>query len=106
MLVVKRDPAEQLGLLRLGQLAALHGPAGRVLEVLAAALEGLVVDLHAGHGEAVAGEHLGDAGAHRAEPDHADRGEVAGLLPGVLVMAGSSHARFCDRVSDAVTRHW
>ena len=34
MSVVKRDPAEQLGLLLLAQLAALHRPGGGVLDVL------------------------------------------------------------------------
>ena len=59
------------------QLAARHGAAGRVLQVLATALDGLVVDLDADHREPVAGEHLGDAGAHGAQADHADRGELA-----------------------------
>ena len=64
-------------LVLLAQLAARHGAAGRVREVLATALDGLVVDLDADHREAVAGEHLGDAGAHGAQPDHADGGELA-----------------------------
>ena len=76
----ERDPAEQLGLLRLAELAPRHGPARGVLQVLAAALDALLVDLHADHVEAVAGEHLRDAGPHRAEADHADGGEVAGRL--------------------------
>ena len=73
----ERDPAEQLGLLGLGDLAALHRAAGGVLEVLAAALEALVVLLDADDGEAVAGEDLGDAGTHGAEADDADGAEGA-----------------------------
>ena len=76
------DPAEQRRLVLLAQLAARDGASGGVLEVLATALDGLVVDLDADHREAVAGEHLRDAGAHGAETDHADRGEVAGRLRG------------------------
>ena len=78
MLVVKVTATDQCLLVLLAQLAARHGATRGVLEVLAAALEALVVDLDADHGEAVAGEDLGDAGAHRAEPDDADRGELAG----------------------------
>ena len=44
---------------------------------LAPALEGLLGQLDADHLVAVAGEHLGDAGTHGAEADHADGGEVA-----------------------------
>ena len=90
----KRDPAEQLLLLVLGQLAALHRAGGRVLEVLAAALERLVGLLDADDGVAVAGEHLGDAGTHGAEADDADRGELpltaghAGHLPTGSVPGG------------------
>ena len=61
----------------LAQLAARDGAGGGVLEVLAAAVERLVVDLDADDGEAVAGEHLRDAGTHGAEADDADRLEVA-----------------------------
>ena len=91
------DPADQLGLLGLGQLAARDGPAGRVLEVLTTALERLVGDLDPGDVEAVAGEDLGDPGAHRAEPDHADPGELA--LRGLRCSswAGSSHAGTASR---------
>ena len=73
----QNDPPEQLGLLGLGDLPPLHRTTGRVLEVLAPPLEALVVDLDPDHLVAVAGEHLGDSGAHRAEADHADRGEFA-----------------------------
>ena len=51
--------------------------------MLTAALEALVVDLDSDHGETVAGEHLGDPGAHRAEPDHSDGGELAGRRGGI-----------------------
>jgi RecB family endonuclease NucS len=43
-----------------------------VLEVAAAALQRLVVDLDGGHRQARAGEHLGDAGTHGAQPDDAE----------------------------------
>ncbi len=72
------DPAQQLGLLGLGHLLALDRAAGGVGQVLAAALDALVVELDADHGVAVAGEDLGDAGTHGAETDDADRGEGAG----------------------------
>ena len=67
------DPVDQLRRLLLGELAPLDGPGGGVLDVLATALEGLLVQLDADHLVAVAGEDLGDAGAHRAEADDADR---------------------------------
>ena len=72
----ERHPVEQLLLLVLGELAALHGAGGGVLEVLAAAGDRLVVDLDADHGVPVAGEHLRDARTHGALSDHADRLEV------------------------------
>jgi hypothetical protein len=75
----ERDPADELVLLLLGELAALHRPAGRVLHVLTSALEGLLGQLHADDLVAVAGEDLGDAGTHRAEADHADGGELASV---------------------------
>jgi hypothetical protein len=59
----------------LGQLAALDRAVGGVLHVLPAPLEEVVGQLDADHGEALSGEDLGDAGPHRAESDHADRGE-------------------------------
>ena len=77
------DPAQQLGLGLLGELAARDGAVGGVLEVLAAAGQRLLGDLDTGDLEAVAGEHLGDAGAHRAEADDADLLELApSALPG------------------------
>ena len=85
------DPAQQLGLLLLGHLLALHRAPGGVLEVLAAALDAAVVELDADHGVAVAGEDLGDAGAHGAQADHADGGELAGSLV--------SHGRMLPRGS-------
>ena len=75
----ERDPAQQLGRLGLGELLALDRAGGRVLEVLAPAGHRLVVQLDADDGEPVAGEHLGDAGTHGAEADHADGRERAGL---------------------------
>ena len=71
------DPADELLLLVLGQLAAPYGPPGGVLDVLAAPLERLLRLLDAHHLVAVAGEDLGDAGAHGAEADDPDGGEVA-----------------------------
>ena len=59
--------------------SALHRAGGRVLEVLAAAVQRVVVLLDADDGEPVAGEDLGDAGTHGAQADHADRREGAGL---------------------------
>ena len=70
------DPAEQRLLLLLGQLAPRDGARGGVLEVLAPALDALLVDLDAHDVVAVAGEHLRDAGAHGAQSDDADRLEV------------------------------
>ena len=75
----ERDPAEQLGLLGLGHLLPLHRAAGRVLEVLPAAGQRVLVLLDPDDRVTVAGEHLGDAGTHGAQADHADRGEGAGL---------------------------
>ena len=51
---------------------------GGVLDVGAAALELLVGLLDADDVEPVPGEDLGDAGAHRAEADDTDRGELSG----------------------------
>ncbi len=84
----ERDLAQQLDLLDLGHLLPLDRPTGRVLEVLAPPLEGLVVLLHADHREAVAGEDLGDAGAHRAQADDADGAERA-----LGIAGGAGHAR-------------
>ncbi len=70
------DPPDQCGLVLLGELPALDRPVRGVLHVLAAALERLVGLLHAHDVVTVAGEHLGDARAHRAQPDHADAGKV------------------------------
>jgi hypothetical protein len=49
-----------------------------VREVPAAALDGLVGQLDPDHGEPVACEDLGDAGAHRAQSDDSDGVEGAG----------------------------
>src|SRR4029078_9421580 len=65
----------------LGQLATLLGTVGRVLDMGATTLELVVGLLDTDDGEAVAREHLGDAGAHRAEADDADRGELSGHGP-------------------------
>ena len=73
----ERDPVDQRGLLVLAQLAALDRAVGGVLDVLAAALEGLLGQLDADDLVAVAGEDLGDAGTHGAQADHADGGELA-----------------------------
>ena len=59
-----------------GELAAADGPRRGHLEVLAAALDGVVVDLGGDHAQAVAREHLDDARAHRAQTDDADRPEL------------------------------
>ena len=50
--------------------------------MLAAAGRGLLIELDADDGEPVAGEDLGDPGAHRAEADDPDRLEGAGGLSG------------------------
>ena len=71
------DPAEQRRALLLGELAARHGPRGRVLEVLPGAGDRVVVDLHPGDVETGTGEHLRDARAHGAETDDADLAELA-----------------------------
>ena len=71
------DPAEQLVGRLLRHLLALHRAPRGVLEVLASALDGRVVDLDPDDCVAVAGEDLGDAGAHGAEADDADGGELA-----------------------------
>ena len=73
---VIRSNSAVLVLLR--QLPALDRPVRRVLDVLAAALERVVVQLDTDHLVAVAGEDLGDAGAHGAESDHADGGGFTG----------------------------
>ena len=73
--VSKADPAQQLGLLGLGQLAAGHRPAGGVLDVAPAAGHGRLVAVDRHHAQAVAGEHLGDARAHGAQAHHAHPGE-------------------------------
>ena len=46
----------------------------------AATLEGLLGRLNADDLQALAREDLDDAGAHRAETDHADGGELPGHL--------------------------
>ena len=51
--------------------AAVDGPSERALEPAATGGEQGVVDLDRDDVEPGAGEHLDDAGAHRAEPDHA-----------------------------------
>jgi hypothetical protein len=84
------DPAEELGLLLLGHLLAGDRAAGRVLEVLTAALDALVVLLDTDDLEALAREHLGDTGAHRAETDDPDRLEGARGRGGLC--SGVSHA--------------
>ncbi len=54
------------------QLAAVDGAAGGALDVRAAARERGLVGLDRDYLHAAAGAHLGDARAHRAEPDDAD----------------------------------
>ena len=73
----QRDAAEQLVGRLLRHLLALDRPTRGVLEVLASALDGRVADLDPDDRVAVAREHLGDAGAHGAEADDADGGELA-----------------------------
>ena len=70
------DPAVQRGLVLGGELAARDGPVGGVLQVRPAPLDRGVVDLDGDDVDAVAGEHLHDAGTHGAESDHADSAEV------------------------------
>ena len=57
------------------QLAAGDRAGGRSLEPRPAGCDAGLGDLDADHLHAVPGQHLGDPGAHRAEPDHADPGE-------------------------------
>ncbi len=84
-------PAEQLGLFVLRHLAAPYRTAGRLLDMLPAHGQGVVIDLDPDHPVAVAGEDFGDAGAHRAEPDDADRGELAchGMHPPTPVIGSA-----------------
>jgi hypothetical protein len=97
------DPSEQLGLVGLGHLLALDRPVGGVLEVLAATLQPLVVDLDADDGIAVAGEDLGDAGTHGAESYDADRGEGAGRCRGGFLGRLSHGAHYSMPADDART---
>jgi hypothetical protein len=60
----------------LGELSASDRPGRGRPEVVAAALDGLVVHVRRDHLQPAAGEHLGDARAHRAQADHADRPEL------------------------------
>ena len=69
------DPREQgVGVL-LGELAPADGPRRGGVEVGEAAGDGVVVDLGGDDVQAVAGEHLDDARAHRAQTDDTDRSE-------------------------------
>ena len=70
------DPRVQRGLVLLAQLAAADGPAGGVLEHPTALLDRRLVDLDGDDVDAVAGEHLDDAGTHGAETDHSDLAEL------------------------------
>ena len=70
------DPVVQRLRLVLAELAARDRAGGGVLEVLTAAGDAVVVDLHADDGVAVAGEHLRDPGTHGAQSDNADGLEV------------------------------
>ena len=72
------EPVEDRLLLVLAELAPLLGAVGGVLDVGAAAVQLLVGLLDADDGEPVPGEDLGDAGAHRAQADDTDRGELSG----------------------------
>ncbi len=90
----KPDPTEELGLLGLGELLALHGAVGGVLEVGAPAVDRFVVELDADDVEAVAGEDLRDSGPHGAESDHADGAEVTSHGP-----HPSTRSRDAGRVS-------
>ena len=69
--------------------------------MLAPARHALVVQLDPDHGEPVAGEHLGDPGAHGAETDDADGRERAGLRRllshgAELVPPASRYSPQCD----------
>ena len=72
-----RDAGEQRGRLAVGQLAVAYGPTGRGGQVAVRAFEPGGVALDTDHLQARAGEHLGDASTHGAEPDHADLRELA-----------------------------
>ena len=76
----ERDPAEQLGLLR-PRSSCRASPRGPVecSRCWRPRATRLVVELDADDGEAVAGEHLGDAGTHGAEADDADGAERRAL---------------------------
>ncbi len=66
------DPVEQPLPLRLAELAARDRPCRGVLDVGARLPDGTLVDFHRDDVQPVAGEHLDDPGAHRAQPDDAD----------------------------------
>ena len=83
------DPCEQGLLLGGVQLAPVHRTAGRDLQVAAPTRGRDRVGLHADDVETVAGEHLRDAGAHRPEPDHADRRELARHVPTTFRRTGT-----------------
>ena len=84
--VVKVTRPCRAGLLLRGQLAPGDRALGGVLEVLAAPGHRLLGELDADDLVAVAGEDLGDPGTHRAESDHADRGDF------------TSHGRILSRL--------
>ena len=70
------DVRVQGGLVLRGELAPADRAVGRVLQHAAAVLERPFAGLDRGDVEPVAREHLDDARAHRAEPDHADLAEL------------------------------
>src|SRR5262245_51589611 len=80
----ERDAAHQRVAIRLRQLATGHRTVRRSGHVLAATFERGVIDLDGDDLDAVAREHLDDAGAHGAETHDSDAGKLSGhdvLLP-------------------------
>jgi hypothetical protein len=69
-------PPDQRGLVLDAELAALDCAVRRVRQVLTTALERVLGWLDAHDLQPLTGEHLGDAGTHRAQTDHAHRVEL------------------------------
>ncbi len=86
MEVLNRTRAISVVAVGLGQLAPAYRPVGGVAQVTAAALQRLLGGLDADDLQALAGEHLDDAGTHRAQAHDTHGREVSrhpAILPGV-----------------------
>ena len=94
--VVNAHPAVQLLLVLLGQLAAGDRASRRVLDVLPAAVDAVIVDLHAHDGVPMTGEHLRDPGTHGAQSDNAD---------GLEVTCHGPHPATAPGAADCVSAH-